>query len=26
VRFISEAFGFTVKWDDSTKVITVTYP
>ncbi len=26
VRFISEAFGFTVKWDDSTKVVTVTYP
>jgi len=26
VRFISEAFGFTVKWDDNTKVITITYP
>jgi len=26
VRFISEAFGFTVKWDNNTKVITITYP
>ena len=26
VRFISEAFGFTVKWDGTTRTVTITYP
>jgi len=26
VRFISEAFGFTVKWDDVAGTVTITYP
>jgi len=26
VRFISEAFGFTVKWDGVARTVTITYP